>query len=39
VVRVVAREPFGGPLWVEAGGQRRAIGMPLAGLVHGVIQP
>ena len=39
VVRVVAREPFGGPLWVEAGGQRRAIGVPLASLVHGVIQP
>lgn len=39
VVRVVDREPFGGPLWVEAGGQRRTIGMPLACLVHGVIQP
>ncbi len=39
VVRVLEQEPFGGPLWVEAGGQRRALGIPLARLVHGVIRP
>ena len=39
VLRVLEREPFGGPLWVETGGQRRAMGMPLAHLVHGVVQP
>jgi DtxR family transcriptional regulator, Mn-dependent transcriptional regulator len=39
VLRVLDREPFGGPLWVEVGGQRRAMGTPLARLVHGVIQP
>ena len=38
VLRVLEREPFGGPLWVETGGQRRAMGTPLAHLVHGVIQ-
>ena len=27
VLRVLEREPFGGPLWVEAGGQRRAMGI------------
>ena len=39
VLRVVEREPFGGPLWVEVGGQRRAIGTPLTHLVHGVADP
>jgi len=39
VVRVAEREPFGGPLWVEAGGQRHAIGIPLARLVHGMTRP
>ena len=39
VLRVLEREPFGGPLWVEIGGQRRALGMPLARLVHGVARP
>jgi DtxR family Mn-dependent transcriptional regulator len=36
VLRVLERDPFGGPLWVEVGGQRHAIGIPLAHLVHGV---
>ena len=39
IVRVLEHEPYGGPLWIQAGGQRRAIGIPLARLVHGVIQP
>ena len=39
VLRVLEREPFGGPLWVEIGGQRRALGTPLARLVHGVARP
>ena len=39
VLRVVEREPFGGPLWVEVGGQRRAMGTPLTHLVHGVVEP
>ena len=37
VLRVLDREPFGGPLWVEVGGQRHAMGIPLAQLVHGVV--
>lgn len=39
VVRVAEREPFGGLLWVETGGQRHAIGIPLAHLVHGMTRP
>ena len=39
VLRVLEREPFGGPLWIEIEGQRRALGTPLARLVHGVAQP
>lgn len=39
VLRVLEQEPFGGPLWVEAGGQRRAMGTPLTHLVHGVVEP
>jgi DtxR family transcriptional regulator, Mn-dependent transcriptional regulator len=39
VLRVLEREPFGGPLWVEVGGRRRAMGAALARLVHGVVQP
>ncbi|HXZ75924.1 MAG TPA: metal-dependent transcriptional regulator [Streptosporangiaceae bacterium] len=39
MLRVLEREPFGGPLWVEAEGQRRAMGVPLTHLVHGVVQP
>jgi DtxR family transcriptional regulator, Mn-dependent transcriptional regulator len=39
VLRVLEREPFGGPLWVEIEGQRRALGTPLARLVHGVTRP
>jgi DtxR family Mn-dependent transcriptional regulator len=39
MLRVLEREPFGGPLWVEVGGQRRAMGMPLTHLVHGVVEP
>ena len=38
-LRVLEREPFGGPLWIEAEGQRRAMGVPLTRLVHGVVQP
>ena len=38
-LRVAGREPFGGPLWIETGGQRCAMGVPLARLVHGVVQP
>lgn len=37
LLRVLEREPFGGPLWVEVGGQRRALGAPLTQLVHGVV--
>jgi DtxR family Mn-dependent transcriptional regulator len=36
-LQVVEREPFNGPLWVEVGGQRRALGAPLSQLVHGVV--
>ena len=42
VLRVLEREPFGGPLWVEidgTDGPRHAMGAPLADLVHGVVQP
>ena len=39
VLRVAEREPFGGPLWIEIKGQRRALGTPLARLVHGMTQP
>lgn len=38
LLRVLEREPFGGPLWVEVGGQRRALGSPLTQLVHGVVK-
>jgi DtxR family Mn-dependent transcriptional regulator len=34
-LRVLERAPFGGPLWVEVGGERVALGEPLAHLVHG----
>jgi DtxR family Mn-dependent transcriptional regulator len=41
LLRVLEREPFGGPLWVEiegeAEGGRRALGAPLTQLVHGVV--
>jgi DtxR family transcriptional regulator, Mn-dependent transcriptional regulator len=37
VLQVLDREPFGGPVWVEVGGQRRALGAPLTQLVHGVV--
>ena len=39
VLRVLEREPFGGPLWVEVSGQRRAMGTLLTHLVHGVVEP
>jgi DtxR family transcriptional regulator, Mn-dependent transcriptional regulator len=39
VLRVLEREPFGGPQWVEVGGQRRAMGAQLTHLVHGVAGP
>lgn len=38
-LRVLEREPFGGPLRVETGGQRRAMGTSLTHLVHGLVQP
>ena len=38
VLRVLEREPFGGPLWVEVGGQRRAMGTLLPHLVHGAVE-
>lgn len=34
-LEVQERAPFGGPLWVRVGGQRQALGLELAGLVHG----
>lgn len=37
-LRVAARKPFGDRLWIEADGQRRAMGVPLTRLVHGVVQ-
>ncbi len=39
VLRVLEREPFGGPLWVEVEGQRRAMGTLLPHLVHGAVEP
>ena len=30
---------LGGPLWIQIEGQRRALGAPLARLVHGVALP
>jgi len=39
MLRVLDREPFGGPLWVEIGGRRRALGTQLTYLVHGVVLP
>ena len=36
-LQVGERDPFGGPLWIEVGGQRRALGLPLARLVHGSV--
>jgi len=38
-LRVLERQPFGGPLWVEIGGQRSALGTQLTYLVHGVVLP
>jgi DtxR family Mn-dependent transcriptional regulator len=38
-LRVLEREPFGGPLWVEIGGRHRALGTQLTYLVHGVVLP
>jgi DtxR family Mn-dependent transcriptional regulator len=32
---VTERDPFGGPLWVQAGGRGLALGPVLADLVHG----
>ena len=39
MLRVLEQEPFGGPLWIEIEGQRRALGTPLARLVHGLAPP
>jgi DtxR family transcriptional regulator, Mn-dependent transcriptional regulator len=36
-LQVGERDPFGGPLWIEVGGERRALGLPLARLVHGSV--
>lgn len=38
LVRVGERDPFGGPLWVEVDGELRALGVPLARLVHGTVE-
>jgi DtxR family Mn-dependent transcriptional regulator len=38
-LRVAEQEPFGGPLWVEIGGRRHALGTQLTHLVHGVVLP
>jgi len=38
-LRIAEREPFGGPLWVEIGDRRRALGTQLTHLVHGVVLP
>jgi DtxR family transcriptional regulator, Mn-dependent transcriptional regulator len=37
-LRVGERDPFGGPLWVEVAGEQRALGAPLARLVHGTVE-
>ena len=37
-VEVGERDPFGGPLWIELAGERRALGLPLARLVHGTVE-
>jgi DtxR family Mn-dependent transcriptional regulator len=37
MLRVAEREPFGGPLWVDISGRRRALGTQLTHLVHGVV--
>jgi DtxR family Mn-dependent transcriptional regulator len=37
VVQVVERAPFGGPLWLRVGGQKRALGDALTTLVHGTV--
>lgn len=37
-VQVGERDPFGGPLWIEVAGERRALGLPLARLVHGTVE-
>lgn len=34
-IEVLEHSPFGGPLWIRLGGQRRALGDPLVCLVHG----
>lgn len=38
-ITVLEQEPFGGPLWVDIDGQRRALGPPLTRLVHGCAEP
>lgn len=35
MVKVLGWAPFGGPLWIEVGGQRQALGQGLVALVHG----
>ena len=37
-VHVGAREPFGGPVWVEVDGRERALGRPLARVVYGRVE-
>ncbi|WP_049822103.1 metal-dependent transcriptional regulator [Arthrobacter sp. H41] len=36
---VQERAPFDGPLWVELGGQRYALGSTLTRLIHGTVLP
>ncbi len=39
VVTVEEHAPFGGPQWVQVGGERRALGAALTRLVHGRVEP
>jgi DtxR family Mn-dependent transcriptional regulator len=36
VLDIVEQAPFGGPLWVEIGGRRHALGPALTDIVFGV---
>ena len=39
LLKVQEQAPFGGPRWIEVGGQRHALGEPLVRLVHGTVEP
>jgi DtxR family Mn-dependent transcriptional regulator len=38
-VTVEERAPFGGPLWVRVARRRHALGLGLARLIHGTVEP